>query len=122
MRVAVLGLGEAGSIYAREFARAGAEVRGYDRREVETPCQVQRAETAAEAAGGADLIVSLTTASGAVQAAREVADVVGDLTVYADLNAASPELKRTVAALLPRGLMADVGVLAPVSRAGLATP
>jgi 3-hydroxyisobutyrate dehydrogenase-like beta-hydroxyacid dehydrogenase len=122
MRVAVLGLGEAGSIYAREFATSGAEVRGYDRRDVAVAPGVKRTATAAEAAEGADLVLSLTTAAGSEQAAQEVAEALSATTVYADLNAASPERKLAVAALLPRGLVVDVGVLAPVARAGLRTP
>jgi 3-hydroxyisobutyrate dehydrogenase-like beta-hydroxyacid dehydrogenase len=122
MRVAVLGLGEAGSIYARELAAAGAEVLGYDPRDVRLPVEVHRTSTAAEAARGADLVLSLTTAEGSERAATEVADALRETSVYADLNAASPERKRAVAALLPRGLVTDVGVLAPVARAGLRTP
>jgi 3-hydroxyisobutyrate dehydrogenase-like beta-hydroxyacid dehydrogenase len=122
MRVAVLGLGEAGSIYARELAAAGFEVWGYDRRRVVAPHGVRVADSASEAATGAGLVLSLTTAAGAVLAAREVAQVLEPQTVYADLNAASPERKRNVAQQLHSGLMADVGVLAPVARAGLRTP
>ena len=122
MRVAILGLGEAGSVYAREFLAAGCEVYGYDRREVVAPQGVHLAATAAEAATGASVVLSLTTAAGAEEAAGAVAGVLGRGTVYADLNAGSPECKRAVAALLDGALMADVGVLAPVARAGLATP
>lgn len=122
MHVAILGLGEAGSIYAREFVSAGFRVLGYDRRQVAVPEGVRRTATAAEAAHGADLVLSLTTAAGSEQAAEEVATALGECTVYADLNAASPERKRAVANRLTHGLVADVGVLAPVARAGLRTP
>lgn len=122
MRVAVLGLGEAGSIYSQEFAGHGADVRGFDVRPVAPREGVTVPGSAGEAADGADLVLSLTTAAGSLEAARAVRPYLGDHTVFADLNAASPARKAEVAACLDGHLFADVAVLAPVARFKLRTP
>jgi 3-hydroxyisobutyrate dehydrogenase len=122
MRVAVLGLGEAGRRYAADLAAGGVAVTGYDTRAVEPPPGVAVAASVSEAADGADLVLSLTTAAGSLEVAKTAAAHLGPDTVYADLNAASPGQKATVAGALGTGLFADVAVLAPVPREGMRTP
>jgi 3-hydroxyisobutyrate dehydrogenase-like beta-hydroxyacid dehydrogenase len=122
MRVAVLGVGEAGRRYAGDFAAAGAEVAGFDLRDVEPPSGVTVAASTAEAVTGADLVLSLTTAAGAVDAAIAAREHLKPDAVYADLNAASPTDKAEVARTLGIGFFADVAVLAPVARQGMRTP
>jgi 3-hydroxyisobutyrate dehydrogenase-like beta-hydroxyacid dehydrogenase len=122
MRAAVLGLGEAGRRYAADLAAEGVEVRGYDPRPVEPPPAVALAAGIAEAVAGADLVLSLTTAAGSLDAAEAAAAHLRPGAVYADLNAAAPAHKATVAEALRTGLFADVAVLAPVPRDGLRTP
>jgi 3-hydroxyisobutyrate dehydrogenase len=122
MRAAVLGLGEAGRRYATDLAREGVAVSGYDTRAVDRPPGVTVAASVAEAVAGADLVLSLTTAAGAVDAAKAAAAHLRPETVYADLNAASPARKEAVAGELGTALFADVAVLAPVPRDGVRTP
>jgi 3-hydroxyisobutyrate dehydrogenase len=122
MRAAVLGLGEAGRRYAADLAAAGVAVSGYDTRAVEPPPGILVATSVADAVTGADLVLSLTTAAGALGAAQAAAAHLRPDTVYADLNAASPARKETVAGALGTGLFADVAVLAPVPREGVRTP
>lgn len=122
MRVAVLGLGEAGTRYAADLAAGGAIVTAFDVRAVDPPPGVRRVDSVSEAVTGADLVFSLTTAAGAMEAARAAAGQLAPHTVYADLNAASPASKQAVARVLRTGLFADVAVLAPVSREGVRTP
>lgn len=123
MRVAVLGLGEAGGIYSRAFASHGCDVRGYDvKPRVETDPAVTVASSTAEAVERADLVLSLTTAAGALDAAEAARPHLSPHVVYADLNAASPVRKAEVARCLDGTLFADVAVLAPVARSGLSTP
>jgi 3-hydroxyisobutyrate dehydrogenase-like beta-hydroxyacid dehydrogenase len=117
--VAVLGLGEAGGRIAADLVAAGATVRGYDPFAAATPDGVARAAGAADAVAGAGLVLSLSTAGAALTAATDAASALGD-AVYADLNTASPELKRELAALIPR--FADVALLGPVPARGFATP
>lgn len=123
MRAAVLGLGEAGAIYARELRAAGFDVRGFDVRSIkEVPGGTAVAADVGEAVDGAELVLSLTTAAGALAAASAARPHLAPTAVYADLNAASPKRKAEVATALGGVLFADVAVLAPVARQGLRTP
>jgi 3-hydroxyisobutyrate dehydrogenase len=117
MRVAILGLGEAGSRYAADLAEAGWAVTGYDPAPVPTPPGATRASSIVAAVDAAELVMSLTGAEFAVTAAEAAAPFEG---CYADFNTAAPSVKRAVAARLTR--VADVAVLAPVPRLGAATP
>ncbi|AFR06268.1 NAD(P)-binding domain-containing protein [Nocardiopsis alba] len=98
MKVAVLGLGEAGAIFAEAYAAAGQLVIGFDPAStVRTPEGVDRASSTAEAVAGADVVLSLATAAHAVSVAREAASALRSDAVYIDLNAASPQVKTDVA-------------------------
>jgi len=123
MQAAVLGLGEAGAIFARDLAAAGCIVRGFDVTSIkEPPAGVAIVVDVAEAVHDADLVLSLTTAAGAPTAASAARAHLAPGTVYADLNAASPRRKAEVAEILDGILFADVALLAPVARKGLGTP
>jgi 3-hydroxyisobutyrate dehydrogenase-like beta-hydroxyacid dehydrogenase len=121
--IAILGLGEAGRIYARGLRRAGAHVRGFDLSPTVPDLEIDRARTAAEASEGADVVLSLVGAQAAAEVAASALPVLTPTAVYADLNTASPQIKRTIGALAAaRGVpMADVAVLAPVPREGYRT-
>lgn len=123
VRAAVLGLGEAGGTIASGLAAAGCAVCGWDPL-VSVRQGVERAATPVEAVTGADLVLSLTTAANAVDAAASVASALAAGQVYADLNTAAPALKREVAAVVaPTGAgFADVALLGTVPALGLATP
>src|SRR5690606_18930829 len=69
-RIAVLGLGEAGSLIAADLARAGAVVRGYDPRVRATGGVIDAAD-AAQACRGADLVLSVNSAADALDALRQ---------------------------------------------------
>lgn len=120
MRLAVLGLGEAGTIYAQGFAGVGAEVTGFDPADIATPVGVRRVSGIAAAVADADLVISLVTAAHAVEVAREAAKSLAPGARYADLNAASPELKREVGAALGEAgdRFADVAVIGSVPQNG----
>ncbi|TQK18265.1 3-hydroxyisobutyrate dehydrogenase-like beta-hydroxyacid dehydrogenase [Microbacterium sp. SLBN-154] len=122
--IAVIGLGEAGSRYAAGLASAGARVRGFDPHHAPELPGVVHADSAAAAVAGTDLVLSLVHGRLAVEVAEHLLPHVAATTVYADLNAASPDAMRAVAQLAAdHGVsMADVAVLAPVPRAGHATP
>jgi 3-hydroxyisobutyrate dehydrogenase-like beta-hydroxyacid dehydrogenase len=108
----VLGLGEAGARIAADLAAAGVEVRGYD--------PVVAPGDPAAAVGDATVVLSLTTAAAARDAAAAALPALRRDALYADLNAAAPELKRELASLVPG--FADVALLGSVSVAGLGTP
>jgi 3-hydroxyisobutyrate dehydrogenase len=119
VRIAVLGMGEAGRLYAADLVAAGHSVVGFDPAEVPLPDGVERAGSAAQAASGAGLVVSLTGARFAELVAEQVA---GRGACFADFNSAGVATKRAVEAVLPGTPVADVAVLAPVPRSAARTP
>jgi len=96
MRVAVLGLGEAGRVFAEGFARHGHAVAGFDPADVSVDSAVERKYSVGEAVGDADVVLSLTTAAHAVSAASEAASCARSGAVYIDMNSGSPQLKAEV--------------------------
>jgi 3-hydroxyisobutyrate dehydrogenase-like beta-hydroxyacid dehydrogenase len=122
--VAVLGLGEAGSLIAADLAGAGATVRGWDPARPDAPAGVAVAGDAREAVHGADIVLSVNSAAVALEAARSVAGAVEPGALFADLNAAAPALKREVAEVLAASGadFADVALLRPVPGRGVRTP
>ena len=121
MRVAVVGMGEAGRLYAADLVAAGHSVVAFDPAEVSFPDGVEHAGSAASAASDAALVVSLTGAGFAEEVAGQVAEA-GSGACVADFNSAGLATKRAVEAALPGTPVADVAVLAPVPRAGARTP
>jgi 3-hydroxyisobutyrate dehydrogenase-like beta-hydroxyacid dehydrogenase len=119
MEVAVLGLGEAGSLIAAGLVAAGCTVRAWD--PLRQPEGIPNAVTDREAVRGADVVLSLTTAAHAIEAAASVAGELGSGALYADLNTSAPQLKRDLAATLPVPF-ADVALIGVVPGSGLKTP
>lgn len=124
LAVAVLGLGEAGATIASGLAAAGCAVRGSDPAVAVAPPGVQRMGTPIEAVAGADLVLSLTTAAHALDAAESIAPSLIAGQLYADLNTTAPALKRELAAAIAKtgAGFADVALLGPVPARGLGTP
>ncbi|MDW8357817.1 NAD(P)-binding domain-containing protein, partial [Thermus sp.] len=124
LRVAVLGLGEAGAAIAQDLLGAGAEVVGYDPIPEKGVPGVQRAASEAEAAQGAGVVLSVNWARVALEVAHRVAPVLTPGQVFADLNTAAPSLKRALHEVIaPTGaLFADIALMSPVPGKGLRTP
>ncbi|MCA9960046.1 MAG: NAD(P)-dependent oxidoreductase [Anaerolineales bacterium] len=124
MIIAVLGVGEAGGILARDLLAAGMNVRGWDPNPRQLPTGLLFADSNPAAAAGADIVLSVNWASVAVEVAAEVAPVLQPNQLYADLNTASPQNKRDVAAIIEQtgALFVDTAVMAPVPPKGLGTP
>ena len=121
--IGVIGLGEAGSAIARDLAAAGAGVRGWDPLASAMPRGVEAARGEADAAAGAELVLSVNSATVAREVAERVAPVLRPGQVFADLNTASPALKRAIGELITGGaLFADVALMAPVPGRGVCTP
>jgi 4-hydroxy-4-methyl-2-oxoglutarate aldolase len=123
MKIAVLGLGEAGSIYAAGFAATGGTVTAYDPAEPPLPDGVTAAASVGSAVRDADLVISLVTAAHAVHVAAESAAHLPSSAVFADLNAASPQRKAEIAAALGDAAdrCADVAVIGSVPQFGART-
>ncbi|WP_433152497.1 DUF1932 domain-containing protein [Actinomadura nitritigenes] len=120
--VAVLGLGEAGGAIARDLVAAGAAVRAYDPA-VAAPDGAVAAAGEADAAEGADLVLSVNSAHDAAAALRAGIPGAGG-AVWAEMNTASPGLKRELAAAAKAAgvRFADIAIMAPVPGRGLFTP
>ncbi|WP_018466289.1 NAD(P)-dependent oxidoreductase [Calidithermus timidus] len=124
LRVAVLGLGEAGGAIAQDLLGAGAEMVGYDPLPEKGPPGIRRAASEAEAAQGAGVVLSVNWARVALEVAHRVAPVLAPGQVFADLNTAAPALKRALHEVIaPTGaLFADIALMSPVPGKGLRTP
>jgi 3-hydroxyisobutyrate dehydrogenase-like beta-hydroxyacid dehydrogenase len=121
--VAVLGLGEAGGEIVRDLVAGGATVRVYDPAvaalDGTTGCRDE-----ADAAAGADLVLSVNSAEAAAGALAAGLAGAGPETVWADLNTAAPALERELAGVALRAGMSfvDVSLMAPVPGNGIRTP
>ncbi|MET7328920.1 DUF1932 domain-containing protein [Nonomuraea sp. NPDC005650] len=123
MRCAVIGLGEAGGVYATALAAAGHEVLGYDPGNTPTPEGVTRTATLGEAVDRAAYVLVLTGAAAAPSVAGQCLSHLAPGACYADFTSASPEvmeqLGRTVG---ERADFADVAILGPVPLHGHLVP
>jgi 3-hydroxyisobutyrate dehydrogenase-like beta-hydroxyacid dehydrogenase len=121
--IAVLGLGEAGSLIAGDLVSAGARVRGYD--PAVTAAQgITDTVGEAEAARDADLVLSVNSAEAAVDALRAGLPGLRPDAVWADLNTAAPATKQELATIAETAgvAFADVAMMAPVPGRGLSVP
>ncbi|GGL10204.1 hypothetical protein GCM10012284_51200 [Mangrovihabitans endophyticus] len=119
----MLGLGEAGGEIARDLVRAGADVRGFDPL-VSPPAGVEARSDDADAVRDADLVLSVNSSHDARTALENALPVLARGAIWADLNTASPGLKRALADLLTGHdvPVVDVALMAPVPGRGLRTP
>ncbi|MCQ2001337.1 NAD(P)-dependent oxidoreductase [Arthrobacter zhaoxinii] len=122
--VTVLGLGEAGRLYALGLAAAGADVRGYDPFTDARGAGICQFDSPAQALAGTDLAISLVGAAAARSVAEQVLPLLPPGAVFADFNTSGPESKAELADLAAGfGIpLVDVAVMAPVPRAGSRTP
>jgi 3-hydroxyisobutyrate dehydrogenase-like beta-hydroxyacid dehydrogenase len=123
VRVAVLGLGEAGAAIAAGLA-ATADVRGFDPRVAPALPGVTLAVSAHGAAAGARVVLALTAARDAEAALRSAAPALAPGTLYADLATSGPKHKRELAGLAAAhgARFVDVALMSPVATLGVRTP
>lgn len=123
-RIAIFGLGEAGSLIACDLAAAGADVHGFDPAAVATPQGVTRHDQPEDAVSGASIVMAITAAADAQTAIAQAWDRIKRGTLYADLSTAPASLKEDLndTATL-RGLaFADVALMGTVPGHRIATP
>ncbi len=122
--VAVLGLGEAGSLIARDIVRAGHALRGWDPDLHGDLSEIPLAPSLAAAVDGARFVLSVNWAVVALEVARETVPYLRAGVIYADLNTAGPALKRELAAVVaPSGArFVDVAMMTPVPPLGVRVP
>lgn len=109
-RVAFIGHNEAGSRIVDGLTKAGASVVGFDpatKRTSTTPL----AGSLEEAVTGADVVLSLASSAAPSRIAEQVAPLLKDGALYADLNTGTPSMKRELATLFPDGSFVDVAVV-----------
>lgn len=124
MKIAILGIGEAGGALADDLLTKGVRVRGWDPEPRNIPPELEFAASNPAAASSADIVLSVNWASVAIEVAAEVAPVLQPDQLYADLNTAAPQLKRDLAAIIEYtgASFVDAALMAPVLPKGLATP
>ncbi|GAA4550398.1 DUF1932 domain-containing protein [Pseudonocardia xishanensis] len=121
MRASVLGLGEAGTLYASGLVTHGWAVTGYDPADNATPEGVVRAATPEDAVRGSEVVLSLVGGRFAESAAASVAEYLDPDALYLDMNATDPAVKRRVAAAIGESRFVDVSVVGSVPTHGSAT-
>lgn len=121
--IALLGFGEAGSAFGRDLLQRGVTVRVYDPKVTADPPAVA-ADSEADAARGADLVLSVNSAHDAAGALTAGIPGVEPHAVWADMNTASPKAKEQLAATAhEHGIgFSDVAIMAPVPGRGLSVP
>jgi 3-hydroxyisobutyrate dehydrogenase-like beta-hydroxyacid dehydrogenase len=113
-RLAIVGFGEVGGIFAEDFARRGIKVSVFDilfasprqrqqMLEKVGHCKVRAAENLADCLRSAELVISAVTASSALDVAKEAAPILRARQIFLDLNSVSPGMKRKVAACIEPG-------------------
>ncbi len=125
MKIAILGLGEAGSHFANDLAEMGVAVIGFD------PNPIKRlhptiilAQSNLEASKDADIIFSVNLSSESENIAKEIADVLKPHQFFCEMNTSSPEKKKAIATILKSSgvKMIDLAIMAPVPPKGIKTP
>ena len=131
--VAIIGFGEAGTIFASDLADK-VQVNVWDLKFVgpERDAMLAKAEQAgvtpaaslAAAIADAQLIFSLVTADSALTLVQEAAPLLTQRQTFLDFNSVAPETKRSAerAVTQRQGNYLDVAVMAPVPPARLRTP
>jgi 3-hydroxyisobutyrate dehydrogenase-like beta-hydroxyacid dehydrogenase len=124
VRLAVFGLGEAGSLFAADAVVAGAQVHGYDPADVATPAGVVRHETPTAAVTEADVVLALTAAADAEHALTQALGAIPTSAVYADAATGPSGLKRRLSDLAAGHSVpfVDVALMSPVPGKGIGTP
>jgi 3-hydroxyisobutyrate dehydrogenase-like beta-hydroxyacid dehydrogenase len=136
IRIALIGFGEVGQIFARGFLASGRhQVATYDilfadaAATTTSPAAAQAigakpCASAAEAAAGARVVISAVTAVSARDVAREAAGYLQPGQIFLDINSVSPDTKRANAASVEESgaRYVEAAVMAPVPPHGLKVP
>jgi 3-hydroxyisobutyrate dehydrogenase-like beta-hydroxyacid dehydrogenase len=134
-RIAVIGFGEAGTILGTDLVAAGCRVATYDilfeaeharaaMRAKAERAHVRAADTLAEAAKDAQLVISAVTASSSGDVAAEAARYMRAGQVFLDINSCSPAKKQSSAQTLESSGAdyVEAAVMAPVPPQRLKVP
>jgi 3-hydroxyisobutyrate dehydrogenase-like beta-hydroxyacid dehydrogenase len=125
LKIAILGLGEAGSHFANDLIDLGVEIIGFDPNPVRKINEkVILAKSNTEAVKNADVIFSANLSSVSEDIAREIVPFLNDKQFFCEMNTSSPEKKKAIDIILkPLGVkMIDLAIMAPVPPKGIFTP
>jgi 3-hydroxyisobutyrate dehydrogenase-like beta-hydroxyacid dehydrogenase len=124
MRFAVLGLGEAGSLFASDLAAAGVHVTAFDPAAVATPEGVDRRPDVAGTVADAEIVLLITGAADAADVVETVVEAMLPGALLADLSTSAPDAKaaRAEAAAAGGRIFADVALMTGVPGRGMRTP
>jgi 3-hydroxyisobutyrate dehydrogenase-like beta-hydroxyacid dehydrogenase len=137
-RIAMIGFGEVGQRFARDFlARGGVEIAAYDvlfdaapSGHLKTSAAVAHdlgakpASSTHAAVEGARYVFSAVTADRAEEVARTTAPLLKPGQIFVDVNSAAPATKRRAAALITKSGASylEAAVMAPVLQPGIKVP
>lgn len=140
--LAMIGFGEAGTSFAGALSVGAMSVgamscagRAFDRKigdpatrdamlKTIAAAGVEACHSAKDALAGAQVVLSLVTASSALQAASDDAPFIAPGALWIDLNSVAPETKRRAATAIEAagGRYVDAAIMAPVQPAALTVP
>jgi 3-hydroxyisobutyrate dehydrogenase-like beta-hydroxyacid dehydrogenase len=126
-RIAIIGFGEVGGIFACDLAAAGAAITAFDTAEA-ARARAERAGVAAfdavAAARGANIVFVCVTAGSVLAAMRSLAGGLGHAPLVVDVNSVSPATKQRAAAIVEAagGRYVEAAVMASVPPKRLRTP
>lgn len=121
LKIAVIGLGEAGERIGVGLVNAGAEVSGFDLVKPKKT-DIPLAESIEEAVSDADVILSLNSSTLATRYAQHIAPLVKPGAIFADVNSGTPTLKRKLAEEFATGSFVDVALMGSIEDLGLEVP
>ncbi|UPG74786.1 DUF1932 domain-containing protein (plasmid) [Roseomonas gilardii subsp. gilardii] len=134
MRIAFIGYGEVGSIFARDLRAAGAtDISAFDTAFADPDSKASRnagkagltpASSPLEAVRGADLVIVSVTAGSDLDAMRSIAAGLGHGPFVLDVNSVSPGTKREASAIVEAagGRYVEAAVMTSVPPKGLRSP
>lgn len=135
-RIALIGFGEVGQRFGREFLATGHfDISTYDilfnnspagaaLREKARAMKIEACASAAAAAEGARIVFSAVTATAAKDVAEEAGTYLTPGQFFVDINSVSPETKRADAEAVARsgGSYVECAVMAPIAPYGIKVP
>lgn len=134
-RVAIIGFGEAGGIFAKDLADARMDVHVFDilfnsnrhrqpmLRKAQA-CGVAAARSLKDCLNHAELVISAVTASSALEVAKPAGRILGKGQLFLDINSVSPETKRQAARYFARtgARFVEAAVMSAVPKQRLQVP
>ena len=121
VKIAVLGLSDAGLAIADGLKKAGAAVLGYDSAKLKFP-PVPVADSVADAVRDADVVLSINSATVSFAMAESAVAHLKPGAVFADLNTGTPGLKAGLAKLFTADQFVDAAPMKPVTELAEKTP